>query len=107
VEKSYFLDSYAAEFASVKDATRANMPRHIWKQTVELFASRAGVSSELVTEWQQRILKWYASGQPVWLAVESLVAIRTERGRPTRSSPREQLQSALKSCNDVLSRQKA
>lgn len=92
---------HAAEFASLRNCSRKTMPSHIWVYTVELFAIRAGVPADVVREWHPHTVRSGAEGEPVWMAVDTLVQYRDARRLALlqeEQTPGEHLRAAFRTC---------
>jgi len=84
----------SSEFASVRDATSATMPRHIWVHHVQLEASRRararGLGDEIGSmlreaEIRARIHRAYNAGEAIWMMVDEL-ALRVRAWRDAQRS---------------------
>ncbi len=56
-------------------STFETCPLHIWRHEVVLAAIRQGADAVLVQsdEFRSRIQLWWRTGEPAWMAVDSLV----------------------------------
>jgi hypothetical protein len=67
--------------ASERDpGTKTTVPFHIWKHNVQIAAIAQGAPGELVMQLgdeitacgQPRLALWYNTGEPIWMAAQSL-----------------------------------
>ena len=65
--------------ATRNESTCETTPSTIWKHEVECAAIAAGADPELVREQHGRLGLWWASGEPVWMAAESLTWMCKQR----------------------------
>lgn len=54
------------------DSTCETCPRHIWKHEVTLAAFAKGATAESCAPFMAKLDLWYTSGEPVWMAADSL-----------------------------------
>ena len=51
------------------ESTQETCPRHIW---IHEMICAAGVTVEQTEPWRSRLNLWYNTGEPVWMAADSL-----------------------------------
>jgi hypothetical protein len=66
------------------DGTRATMPMHIWLHSVELTAIRHGASVAGIASANGKLVSWFNAGEPVWMAVGSLLQLAAGYDRAQR-----------------------
>ena len=59
--------------------TNETMPSHIWLHEVETAAIARGARAETLREMRPMLLRWYAAGEPVWMAVDGIVPAAKRR----------------------------
>ena len=80
-------------------ATRETCQFDIWKHEVYTAASLPVDSADT-----SRLLLWYRTGEPVWMAAR---ALRDMSRRPVVASPREHLRAAMQASQQALARKVA
>lgn len=90
-------------------STQATCPRHIWKHEVIMLAIAQGASGEACRAigdeivgagpGQKRLCLWYTSGEPVWMAADTLAALAKGRASAPRNE-RETLRATLRACGE-------
>lgn len=62
------------------ESTCETCPRHIWMHEATMVAIALGADAELVRAQGERLGLWYRSGEPVWMAGES-IAFAVKQGQ--------------------------
>jgi hypothetical protein len=60
-------------------STNENTPSHIWIHNVETAAIAKGANAETLRELRPMLLRWYAAGEPVDMAVQGIVPTAKRR----------------------------
>jgi len=77
-------------------SVRGTTPWHIWHHHLRCAAH--GVPSEVWDAQRERIARWYAAGEPVWMAADSLRQFaRGARIAAMESADRDVIRSAWRS----------
>ncbi len=71
------------------ESTCETCPRHIWKHEVIMVALSKGVSAEDCKPFMCKLDLWYRSGEPVWMAGETLASAAKESAKEIRADRRE------------------
>lgn len=78
-------------------STNETTPSHIWIHEVEIAAIAKGAPAEQLRELRPMLLRWYAAGEPVWMAVDGIVPTAKRRAleqRAEETDGRAQLRTA-------------
>jgi hypothetical protein len=75
------------------ESTQATCPKHIWKHEVIVLAVARGadpivcreIAEEVVSTGQKRLSLWYHTGEPVWMAAETLATMAKQRSIHARA----------------------
>lgn len=62
-----------AEERHLKSGTVDTTPRHIWMHEVYVLAARHGAHPDTVRLFHDKLHLWYRSGEPMWMAADSLI----------------------------------
>jgi hypothetical protein len=65
--------------------TRETVPQHIWLHEVQTQAIAKGAPAEHVMALEPMCRRWYAAGEPIWMAVDSLVPTAKRRALEVRA----------------------
>jgi hypothetical protein len=67
------------------ESTCETCPRHIWKHEVTMAAFSKGATAEACAPFMAKLDLWYASGEPVWMAADSLAFMAKESAVQARA----------------------
>jgi hypothetical protein len=66
-------------------STCETCPRHIWKHEVVMAAIAKGATAEHIEAFKSKLDLWYTSGEPVWMAADSLAFAAKEHAIQVRA----------------------